>query len=657
MKQWLTTGLRELKEYYIRPRLIALVYGVTAFILLLVLWFYVGSFAEKRLLLDERAQVVNRVNTIGNSLTLAVNQKLMLITSVRSYMEAEAKRSSNFSFDNPDDLSETNKFVSGLYDSNAGIRNVAIAPNNVMEFVYPYEENKAVLGYNPTQDERAYVREEIERAIQTKGIVLSLPYELIQGGQGIIARQAIYIGDRYWGLANVVLDVPTLLGEAGIYPMPTDLNLAIMDQSGTAFFGSEIFFTKEPVVYEVNLPEGVWKIAAVPVAGWGIRFQSLMFLYRVLGLIGTITIPLLIYQFTNRRERLAHLVDRRTHELSLSNQTLITVLEGIDADVYVADFDTYEVLFANKHLRRSFRDNMVGKRCYEVFRGESGVCADCKNNMLRDMSGAPIGVFSWESRNPITGRWYKNADRAIRWHDGRYVHLQIATDISEQKKNRESLEALLQEKDILLAEVHHRVKNNMQVIISLLGLQAGDIENEQFRVAYEESRNRIKSMSLVHEQLYHSKEYARIEFGVYVDQLATTLFNTYSVAPDRIQLHIEADNVYIDLERAIPCGLLLNELITNSLKYAFPDNRKGHIWIKLKSKGEEIFLTVRDDGIGLPADLDLENIRSLGLQLVRLLTDHDLNGSLEIQNGRKMGARFYIRFPLLRRKMEENTSQ
>jgi sensor domain CHASE-containing protein len=534
MKQWLTTALRKLKEYYIRPRLIALVYALTAFILLLALWFYVGSLAEKRLLLDERAQVADRVNTIGTSLTLAVNQKLMLITSVRSYMEAETKRWNDFSFDNPDDLNEVSKFITGLYDNNAGIRNVAIAPNNVMKFVYPYEENKAVLGYDPTQDERPYVREEIQRAIQTKGIVLSPPYELIQGGQGVIARQAIYVDGRYWGLANVVLDVPTLLEEAGIYPMPTDLKLAIMDQSGIVFFGSDVLFTKGPVVYEVKLPEGVWKIAAIPVAGWGIRFRSLVWFYRVLGLIGTITIPLLIYQVTNRRERLAHLVDRRTQELSLSNQTLITVLEGIDADVYVADFETYEILFANKHLRGSFRDDLVGKICYEVFRNGSGVCADCKNNMLRDVSGTPTGVFLWESRNPITGRWYKNADRAIRWNDGRYVHLQIATDISEQKEDKERLEALLREKDILLAEVHHRVKNNMQVIISLLGLQASEIEDEQLRVVYEESRNCIKSMSLVHEQLYHSKEYARIDFVTYVDQLATTLFNTYSVEPERI---------------------------------------------------------------------------------------------------------------------------
>ena len=537
-----------------------------------------------------------------------------------------------------------NKFVSGLYDNNAGVRNVAIAPNNVMEFVYPYEENKAVLGYDPTQDERSSVRQEIQRAIVTREIVLSFPYELIQGGQGLIARQAIYIDGRYWGLANVVLDIPTLLEEAGIRPMPADLDLAIMDQSSTVFFGSDDLFTKEPVTYEVKLPEGVWKIAAIPVAGWGIRYRSFMWFYRVLGLIGTITIPLLIYQFINRRERLAQLVDRRTQELAQSNQTLITVLEGINADVYVADLDTNEILFANKHIQESFGDGLVGKICYEEFRKELEACANCKNNILLDVNGVPTGVFLWEGRNPVTGWWYKNADRAIRWNDGRYVHLQIATDISEQKKDKERLEALVQEKDILLAEVHHRVKNNMQIITSLLNLQSEDVTDERTRALLEESRNRIQSMALVHEQLYRSREYANIDFTEYVNQLASTLFSMYQVDLGDIQFRVDAENVNLDLERAIPCGLLLNELLTNSLKYAFSRDKKGKLWVKLSPRNGEMVLQVGDDGIGLPENFDIRNTKSLGLQLVNLLVEHDLHGNIVQEN--KNGTQYRIKFPI-----------
>ena len=778
MKQWVNTKIDSVKEYYIRPRKIALACALIVFIGLLTLWLYVGSLARKRLLLEERLQVANNLNTIGTSLTMAVNQRLYLITSLRSFVEAEIIRDNGFSFDILEEKGEFDHYSAGLFSSVPGIRNIAIAPDGVMQYVYPYEENKAVLGYEPAQDERPHVRDEVQRAIENKRIVLSLPYDLIQGGQGLIARQAIYVNGIYWGLANVVLDVPPLLEDAGIFPVSDGLELAIADQSGVFFFGSDGIIKKEPVTYEVTLPEGVWSLMAVPVEGWGIHYRSMMWIYNVLGLVATITIPLVVYLSVNRQERLTHIVEQRTKELKQSNQTLITVLEGIDADVYVADFETHEVLFANKHLRESFNDSLVGKICYEVFRKESTICSHCKNRFLLDSDGQPADVQVWEGKNPITKRWYKNADRAIRWRGGRYVHLQIATDITELKqaadKIRESeeryrtlfdsvpvgiyrstpdgyfldgnpalikilgypdqktmlsaninylyldksdreeelglieqvdlvnnhrlqlkrydgsfiwvqdsanairnssgetlyyygkleditervraeqtlleaeleLKALLQEKEILLAEVHHRVKNNMQVIISLLNLQASGIEDENLQKVYEESRNRIKSMTLVHEQLYRSREYARIGIGEYIDQLATTLFSTYEVDQRRVQLHIEAENIFIDLERAIPCGLLLNELITNSLKYAFPDGRKGQIWIQFRPDGDHIILDYRDDGVGLPVDLNLENAQSLGMQLVHLLTIHDLQGSLKFENGGKQGVQFFISFPL-----------
>ena len=334
--------------------------------------------------------------------------------------------------------------------------------------------------------------------------------------------------------------------------------------------------------------------------------------------------------------------------MTQSNQTLISVLEGIDSDVYVADFDTYEILFANKHLRESFKDKLIGRICYQVFRHEVTVCAHCKNNLLLDVNGQPTGVLVWEDYNPFTEKWYKNADRAIRWHTGNYVHLQIATDITEHKRADDELKKLLQEKDILLAEVHHRVKNNMQVIISLLGLQANEIGDEQLKTVYEESRNRIKSMSLVHEQLYRSNEFARIEFVPYIDQLATSLFNTYQIDPGRIKLSITANDVYIDLERAIPCGLLINELLTNSLKYAFPNGGKGQIWIELEPDNDHMALTYRDNGIGLSKDFGFEDTQSLGLQLVRMLAVHDLRGSIELGNGHKNGMQCLIKFPYLK---------
>jgi sensor domain CHASE-containing protein len=438
MKEWIDTKLDGVRSYYIYPRRVALVYALVIFLVLLLAWLQAGRFIEGRLANAERDQISARVNTVGTSLTLAVNQRLNLITSVRSFIEAEVHSDIDFSFSDPDESDEVNKFATGLYESVAGIRNIAIAPNGVMEYVYPYEENKTVLGYEPIQDERLYVRDEVRRAVQTGEIVLSLPYELIQGGQGLIARQAIYVEDGYWGLANLVLDMPPVLEDAGVAPVPSGLDLGLKDQSGKLFFGSEDVFLSNPVTYTVILPEGDWELAGVPNVGWGSSYRMTLRAYRIMGLITIAAISLVTYQLVNRRDRLADLVDRRTQELNLSNQTLLTVLEGINADVYVADFDTFEILFANKHIRDSFNDDLVGKICYQVFRNEDSICAHCQNDNLLVANVPPTETIVWEDRNPITGRWYKNADRAIRWHDGRYVHLQIATDLPNKKRLREN---------------------------------------------------------------------------------------------------------------------------------------------------------------------------------------------------------------------------
>jgi len=220
----------------------------------------------------------------------------------------------------------------------------------------------------------------------------------------------------------------------------------------------------------------------------------------------------------------------------------------------------------------------------------------------------------------------------------------ILQDITERKRTDEELRGLLQEKDILLAEIHHRVKNNMQIISSLLGLQAREIKDERFQAAFEESRSRINSMALVHEQLYRIGEYTQIDFCDYIDQLASTLFNMYLVEPGQIKLEIDAEEVYLDLDKAIPCGLLLNELITNSLKYAFPNGRKGKLWIKLVPDKDKMVLTAGDNGIGIPPDFDFETSETLGLQLVRLLAIHDLQGNISLS--RNKGIQFRIEFPV-----------
>jgi len=214
-----------------------------------------------------------------------------------------------------------------------------------------------------------------------------------------------------------------------------------------------------------------------------------------------------------------------------------------------------------------------------------------------------------------------------------------AAAASEQQRNeieraarQAELEASLHEKEVLLKEIHHRVKNNLQVISSLLQLQAGYVEDDAARRVFEESQGRIKSMALVHEKLYQSKDLAGIDFGDYVRDLVSGLTSSYGAHAQGVVIEVEAASLHLDVDRAIPCGLIVNELVTNAFKHAFPNGRAGRIDVTLSGGGSSaIQLSVRDDGVGWPADFDPAQSSSLGLRLVHILAKQ-LQGRLELHS-------------------------
>jgi two-component sensor histidine kinase len=200
----------------------------------------------------------------------------------------------------------------------------------------------------------------------------------------------------------------------------------------------------------------------------------------------------------------------------------------------------------------------------------------------------------------------------------------------ERRKAQEQIKASLKEKEVLLKEIHHRVKNNLQIICSLLDLQAEHLTDTKVIEVFQESQNRIQSMALIHEKLYQSDDLATINFADYINELITNLCYSYEVHLDAISLKTNIEPIVLDIDTAIPCGLIVNELVSNSLKYAFPFGYRGELCIELHSVSEhEFILIVSDTGIGLPKDLDFKNTKSLGLQLVNSLT-HQLNGSISL---------------------------
>ncbi len=216
-------------------------------------------------------------------------------------------------------------------------------------------------------------------------------------------------------------------------------------------------------------------------------------------------------------------------------------------------------------------------------------------------------------------------------------------EIAENKATQVTLANSLKEKELLLKEVHHRVKNNMQVISSLLNIQAEAADNEVFASLLGESQQRIKSMSLIHENLYQSDNLLEIDFEDYINMLANSLCRFYAVPGVTILLDIQVEDIALDIETAVPCGLILNEIVSNSLKHAFKDrDEAGTISIKFIHSGCSYVLQIRDDGVGLPEDFQLANSTSMGMEIVSILTQQ-LDGKIRTLDGE--GAGFEIVIP------------
>lgn len=218
-------------------------------------------------------------------------------------------------------------------------------------------------------------------------------------------------------------------------------------------------------------------------------------------------------------------------------------------------------------------------------------------------------------------RWFLARGSVVRDQQGRPRRMTgTDTNITNQKRAEESLRRSLEEKETLLTEVHHRVKNNLQIVSSLLHMQARHFRDERDRRLVRDSQNRIRSMALVHEMLYASAGLARIDVAAYVRKLACSLRASYQDVTSDIELAIQVDGIALDLDTAVHLGLILNELISNALKHAFPDGRPGRIQVDLERDDERIHLEVRDDGVGLPDSFELESAPTLGVQLVKAVS-------------------------------------
>ena len=371
---------------------------------------------------------------------------------------------------------------------------------------------------------------------------------------------------------------------------------------------------------------------------WLIVISFLMFL-------GTIYIYFKLRTSTFRRVRklLEDRVEVKTKQLSEKNrelEKLSLVASKTDNAVLVTDA-TGKIDWVNDAFLRMIGnpDEILGKNIIEI---------NVYQNVLEEIEEAvrekKSKVFESKIRlGTDSETWISSTLTPIFDEKNNLKELVfVDTNITASKVLENQIKSSLHDKDVLLKEIHHRVKNNLQIIISLLNLQSGFIKDEQTLKAVKDGQNRVRSMALVHEKFYQAEELTEINFTEYVEKLNQFLFQSYGDKSDRVKLIIEADKIAFDMDTAMPCGLLINEIVSNSLKYAFPGDREGEIKIELHKQGDQkITMNIADDGVGLPSNIDVEHAESLGLQLIHALTNQ-LEGELVVSQ--EKGTKFSVTF-------------
>jgi len=242
------------------------------------------------------------------------------------------------------------------------------------------------------------------------------------------------------------------------------------------------------------------------------------------------------------------------------------------------------------------------------------------------LQGEMVGVLCHEQTKNMRRWTFEEQDFAASIS---YI-ISLSLEASKRDEAQKQIINSLEEKSVLLREIHHRVKNNMQIISSLLSLQSSTIENPEMKDIFNESQNRVRSMSMIHEQLYQTDDLAKIDFNIYVNGLIKSLFQIYSSSQKHIEWDVNVEDVKLDLETAIPCGLIINELVSNSLKHAFKDRFNGKINVKMRKNNGLIILKVADNGVGIPDNFQIEKASTLGLKLVKTLVNQ-LEGALVIE--------------------------
>lgn len=352
----------------------------------------------------------------------------------------------------------------------------------------------------------------------------------------------------------------------------------------------------------------------------------------------------IIRDVTQEKEYQELILKQTSHLESIFENKSDVIMCTLDHEYNITSFNTKLSEFAYHHLNEEIA---VGMNLMRILL--NSVSTEVKTNLIefyeKATTGSPIqfeGILKstkgdevWIETflSPITVEGKSKYDIAV-----------MAMDITDKKETEIAINKSLQEKEVLLKEVHHRVKNNLQVISSILNLQSSYVKDKNTLDILRESQNRVKSMSFIHESLYRSKDFSQVNFSDYLNNLINNVVHTFLLPDKDVMLVTDLGAINLNLDQAIPCGLILNELLTNAMKYAFIDIEEPTLEIRINEEGNRVKIWIEDNGIGLPSDFNIDETDSLGLQLVQTLTDQ-LDGTLEMKT--EAGTKYLLTFEKL----------
>ena len=325
-------------------------------------------------------------------------------------------------------------------------------------------------------------------------------------------------------------------------------------------------------------------------------------------------------------------LEMEVSERKLSEERFYLVLKNSPITVFMQDLDLRYTWIYNPALKTN-SDEILGKKDSDLFLQPEDAqrIISLKQMVLTSTVGVREEVFvNFDGQK----RYF---DLTVEPHRDRNGEVNgigcVAVDITWRKQSEEDLRAAYERETVLMKEIHHRVKNNLQIVSGLLYLQARQVQDPKMREIIHSSRDRIQSMALLHEKLYQSKNIENIDFIAYIQSLTRNLQSSYASNSTAISLHINAEPINVDIDTAMYCGLIINELVSNSFKYAFPDGQTGQIMIEFSKDSDNRYnLIVRDDGVGMPEAIDLKKAKNLGLQLVYSLVTEQLKGQVSVEN-------------------------